>query len=40
MSFGKELIQSAYEALEIAQGKAEPAAVHVPKTANVVATRK
>lgn len=27
--FGKELIESAEEALAIAQGKAEPAAVHV-----------
>lgn len=31
MSFGKELIQSANEALEIAQGKAKPAAFYVPK---------
>ncbi len=40
MSFGKELIQSAHEALKIAQGKAEPAAVYAPKTVDVVAIRK
>lgn len=40
MSFGKELIQSAYEALEIAQGKAEPATVYVPKAVDVVAIPK
>lgn len=40
MSFSKELIQSANEALEIAQGNAEPAAVYVPETVDVAAIRK
>lgn len=40
MSFGKELIQSANEALEIARGDAEPAAVYVPETVDVAAIRK
>ncbi|GAW36556.1 antitoxin igA-2 [Roseovarius sp. A-2] len=40
MSFGKELIQSAKVALEIAQGNAEPAAVYVPETVDVAAIRK
>ncbi|APE44257.1 Antitoxin igA-2 [Roseovarius sp. THAF27] len=40
MSFGKELIQSANEALEIARGNAEPAAVYVPETVDVAAIRR
>ncbi|MFP1646044.1 helix-turn-helix domain-containing protein [Pontitalea aquivivens] len=40
MSFGKELIQSANEALEIARGDAEPAAVYVPETVDVAAIRR
>lgn len=40
MSFGKELIQSAEEALAIAEGRAEPAAVFVPETIDVAAIRK
>lgn len=40
MTFGKELIQSANEALAIAQGRAEPAAVFVPETIDVAAIRK
>lgn len=39
-SFGDELIQSAREALEIAQGKATPAFVHVPDEVDVAAIRK
>ncbi len=39
MSFGKELIQSASEALQIAQGNA-PAAVYVTETVDVAAIRK
>lgn len=40
MTFGNELIQSANEALAIAEGRAEPAAVFVPKTIDVAAIRK
>ena len=40
MSFGKELIASAQEALDIAKGKAEPAAVFVPEAVDVAAIRK
>ncbi|TCQ14985.1 NadS family protein [Rhizobium sp. PP-CC-3G-465] len=40
MTFGKELIQSAEEALAIAEGRAEPAAVFVPETIDVAAIRK
>lgn len=40
MSFEKELIQSAHEALAIAQGRAEPAAVFVPESIDVAAIRK
>ncbi|MBX8802582.1 MULTISPECIES: NadS family protein [Pseudochrobactrum] len=40
MSFAIELIQSAEEALAIAEGRAEPAAVFVPETIDVAAIRK
>ena len=40
MSFGKELIQSAEEALAIAKGEAESAGVFVPETVDVSAIRK
>jgi putative transcriptional regulator len=40
MTFGKELIQSAEEALAIAEGRAEPAAVFIPETIDVAAIRK
>lgn len=40
MTFGKELIQSAKEALAIAKGQAKPAAVFVPETIDVAAIRK
>ncbi|TNM66137.1 NadS family protein [Aliirhizobium smilacinae] len=40
MTFGKELIQSAEEALAIAEGRTEPAAVFVPETVDVAAIRK
>jgi len=40
MTFAKELIQSANEALEIAEGRAEPAAVFLPETIDVAAIRK
>jgi len=40
MRFGKELIQSANEALAIAEGRAEPAAVYVPDSIDVAAIRK
>lgn len=40
MSFAKELIQSAEEALAIAEGRSEPAAVFVPETIDVAAIRK
>jgi len=38
MTFAKELIQSANEALTIAEGRAQPAAVFAPETINDVAT--
>ena len=40
MSFGKELLQSANEALEIAKGETEPADVYVPESVDVSAIRK
>ncbi|MEN5279394.1 NadS family protein [Brucella sp. TWI432] len=40
MTFAKELIQSANEALAIAEGRVEPAAVFVPETIDVAAIRK
>lgn len=40
MTFGEELIQSAKEALAIAEGKAEAAAIFVPETIDVAAIRK
>ncbi len=40
MTFGQELIQSAKEALAIAEGREEPAAVFVPETIDVAAIRK
>ena len=40
MTFGEELIQSAKEALAIAEGREEPAAVFVPETVDVAAIRK
>ena len=40
MSFGKDLIKSANEALEIANGEAKPAGVYVPETVDVAAIRK
>ena len=40
MTFGKELIQSAEQALAIAKGRAEPAAVFSPETVDVAAIRK
>ena len=40
MTFGKELIQSANEALAIAEGRAEPAAVFVPESIDVAGIRK
>lgn len=40
MTFGKELIQSAKEALAIAEGRAEPAGIFVPETIDVAAIRK
>ena len=40
MSFGKELIQSAEEALAIARGTAEPAGAFVPDFIDVAAIRK
>jgi putative transcriptional regulator len=40
MTFGKELIESAEEALAIAEGRTEPAAVFVPETIDVAAIRK
>ena len=39
-TFGKELIQSAEEALAIAEGREEPAAVFVPETIDIAAIRK
>jgi putative transcriptional regulator len=40
MGFGKELIESAREALLIAEGKANPGAVYVPEAVDVAAIRK
>lgn len=40
MSFGKELIESANEALSIAKGEVDPAAVFIPETVDVAAIRK
>ncbi len=40
MSFGKELVQSAEEALAIAKGEAKPGAVYVPPRVEVAAIRK
>ncbi len=40
MNFGKELIQSAEEALAIAEGRAKPAAVLIPETIDVAAIRQ
>lgn len=40
MSFAKELIASAEEALRIAKGEAEPAAVYTPVSVDVAAIRK
>ena len=38
--FGRELIESAREALAIAEGRMEPAGVYVPPTVDVAAIRK
>jgi putative transcriptional regulator len=38
--FGRELVQSAKEALAIAQGAAEPAGTYVPYDVDVAAIRK
>lgn len=40
MSFGAELLASAKEALAIAEGREEPAAVFVPESIDVAAIRK
>jgi putative transcriptional regulator len=40
MSFGKELIQSANEALAIAKGEAKEAGAYVPETLDVATIRK
>lgn len=40
MSFGKDLIDSANEALQIAKGEAEPAGVYIPESVDVAAIRK
>lgn len=40
MSFGEELIQSATEALAIARGEAQPAAVYPPETVREVIERE
>jgi len=39
MSFGKELVESAREALAIAEGKLEPARTYIPKAIDVAAIR-
>jgi putative transcriptional regulator len=39
-TFGEELIKSAQEALQIAEGAVEPAFVHVPEKIDVAAIRK
>jgi putative transcriptional regulator len=40
MTLGRELIESAEEALAIAEGRTEPAAVFVPETIDIAAIRK
>jgi len=40
MSFGKELVRSAEEALAIARGEMEPAGAFVPETVDVAAICK
>lgn len=40
MTFGKKLIQSAKEALAIAEGKADPAAVYCPQEAELTAIQE
>ena len=40
MTFGKDLIQSAKEALAVAEGKAEPAAVYRPQEADLAAIQE
>lgn len=40
MSFGKELVRSAEEALAIAKGEANPGAVYVPPNVEVASIRK
>lgn len=40
MTFGKELIQSAKEAMAIAEDQAKPAAIFVPETIDVANIRK
>ena len=40
MIFGKSLIKGAQEALAIAKGELEPAAVYVPETVDVAGIRK
>jgi putative transcriptional regulator len=40
MTFGRELIESAEEALAIAEGRREPTAVFVPETIDIAAIRK
>ncbi len=40
MSFGSDLIASAKDALAIAEGRQEPAAVFVPESIDVAAIRK
>lgn len=40
MSVGKSLLKGAREALAIAKGEMEPAAVYVPETVDVAAIRK
>ena len=40
MSVAKSLIRGAEEALSIAKGEMEPAAIHVPETVDVASIRK
>ena len=40
MNFGKELVQSANEALAMAKGDLKPAAVFIPEAVDVAALRK
>ena len=40
MTFGKELVKSAHEALVIARGETKPAGVYVPGLVDVAAMRK